>query len=260
MEFLLYIAAGALVGLAVGVTGVGGGSLMTPLLLLFGFPPHVAIGTDLLYAAITKSSGMYMHARRHTVQWRVVGLMAAGSLPAAGLTALLLATVFTDADEYGGLLTTSLGVMLIMTASVLVFKGRIQKRSLDGDSAFLTSIQHHQGVWTLVMGLVLGVLVTLSSVGAGAIGTAVLLMLYPHLPPIRIVGTDLAHAVPLTLLAGLGHLFLGHVDLKLLGALLIGSLPAIWVGTHLGTRLPDRVLHPILVTVLLGLGIKYAVF
>lgn len=260
MELLLYIAAGALVGFAVGVTGVGGGSLMTPLLLLFGFPPHVAIGTDLLYASITKSSGMFMHARRHTVRWRVVGLLALGSLPAAALTTLLLATVFGDARDYSGLLTTSLGVMLIITASVLLFKRSIQRKSHEGSSALLRSVQHHRAAWTVTIGLVLGSLVTLSSVGAGAFGTAVLLVLYPRLQPIQVVGTDLAHAVPLTLAAGLGHLFLGHVDFKLLAALLIGSLPAIWAGTHLGTRLPDRILHPILVSVLLALGIKYAVF
>jgi uncharacterized membrane protein YfcA len=260
MELLLYIAAGALVGFAVGVTGVGGGSLMTPLLLLFGFPPHVAIGTDLLYASITKSSGIYMHAKRRTVRWRIVGLLALGSLPAAGVTTLLLATVFGDAREYSGLLTTMLGVMLIVTASVLLFKKQIQQQSHQGSNAILRSAQNHRAAWTVIMGLALGVAVTLSSVGAGAFGTALLLVLYPRLPSIQVVGTDLAHAVPLTLVAGLGHLFLGHVDFKLLAALLVGSLPAIWLGTHLGTRLPDRVLHPILVTVLLALGVKYAVF
>lgn len=260
MELLLYIAAGALVGFAVGLTGVGGGSLMTPLLLLFGFPPHVAIGTDLLYASITKSSGIYMHQKRGTIRWRVMGLLALGSIPAAALTTLLLATVFGDAREYASLLTTSLGVMLIITATVLLFKRRIQIKSHEGSSPLLRSVQHHRAAWTVAMGLVLGALVTLSSVGAGAIGTALLLVLYPRLAPVQVVGTDLAHAVPLTLVAGLGHLFLGHVDFKLLTALLIGSLPAIWAGTHLGTRLPDRVLHPILVTVLLALGVKYAVF
>lgn len=260
MELLLYIAAGALVGFAVGLTGVGGGSLMTPLLLLFGFPPHIAIGTDLLYASITKSSGIYMHQKRGTIRWRVVGLLALGSLPAAGLTTFLLATVFGDAREYSGLLTTSLGVMLIITASVLLFKKQIQVKSHEGSSALLRSAQHHRASWTLIMGVALGTLVTLSSVGAGAFGTALLLILYPRLPSVQVVGTDLAHAVPLTLVAGLGHLFLGHVDFKLLAALLLGSLPAIWAGTHLGSRLPDKVLHPILVTVLLGLGVKYAVF
>ncbi|MDX1804136.1 MAG: sulfite exporter TauE/SafE family protein [Alcanivorax sp.] len=256
-HLLLYIATGSVVGLAVGLTGVGGGSLMTPLLLLFGFPPQTAIGTDLLYAAITKSSGMAMHARRSNVDWTIVGRMAAGSLPAAGLTALLLGTLFSGALQYRALLTTSLGVMLILTAAVLLLRTRLQRLALDGRSR-LAALQKHTALWTLITGAALGCLVTLSSVGAGAIGTALLLILYPQLKSIRVVGTDLAHAVPLTLAAGLGHLALGHVNYPLLAALLIGSLPAIYIGTQLGNRLPDRLLQPILVTVLLGLGVKYA--
>lgn len=260
MEFLLYIAAGAGVGFAIGLTGVGGGSLMTPLLLLFGFPPQVAIGTDLLYASITKSGGILAHARLGSISWRVVGLLALGSLPASAVTTWILASFFQDAREYSGLLTTSLGVMLICTATVLLFRRRILAKSHEGGSALLRAAQRHRAGWTLTMGLILGVLVTLSSVGAGAFGTAMLLVLYPRLPSSQVVGTDLAHAVPLTLIAGLGHLLLGHVDFQLLGALLIGSLPAIWIGTNLGSKLPDRVLQPILVSVLLGLGVKYAVF
>ncbi|EKF73039.1 hypothetical protein A11A3_15572 [Alcanivorax hongdengensis A-11-3] len=256
-DMLLYIAAGGLVGLAIGLTGVGGGSLMTPLLLLFGFPPQTAIGTDLLYAAITKSSGMVLHARRGNVDWKIVGRLAAGSLPAALITALLLGSVFTNAAQYRPLLTTSLGLMLMFTAIVLIFKTRLRQSAQSGQG-WLAAMQAHDLGWTVAMGIVLGVLVTLSSVGAGAIGTALLLVLYPRLKPVRVVGTDLAHAVPLTLIAGLGHLFLGHVDWRLLLALLMGSLPAIYLGTHLGTRLPDRLMHPILVTVLLGLGVKYA--
>lgn len=260
MEFVYYVLAGAAVGFAVGLTGVGGGSLMTPMLLMFGFPPQVAVGTDLLYASITKSTGIFMHARRKTINWGIVGLMAAGSLPAALATTFLLSSVFSDAKEYAPLLTTSLGVMLIFTSVVLLFRNRIQRQSHEGSSAVLRSLQHHRSVWTVVMGIVLGVLVTLSSVGAGAIGTAVLLMLFPRLPSVKVVGTDLAHAVPLTLVAGLGHLFLGHVDWTLLAALLVGSIPAIYLGTRAGARLPDRILHPILVSILMLLGLKYAIF
>ncbi len=258
-ELLLYIGAGALVGFAVGLTGVGGGSLMTPLLLLFGFPPHVAIGTDLLYASVTKSSGMIMHARRHNVDWTIMRRMAIGSLPAALLTAATLWALSSDASAYAPVLTTALGVTLIVTALVLFFKHRLQARA-SLRKGLLGTMQKHPAGWTVAMGIVLGVFVTLSSVGAGAIGTAVLLVLYPALAPIRVVGTDLAHAVPLTLIAGLGHLALGHVDLSLLVALLAGSLPAIYMGTHLGHRIPNRIMHPVLVTVLLALGIKYAVF
>ncbi|KZX63754.1 hypothetical protein A3724_05885 [Alcanivorax sp. HI0033] len=259
-ELLLYIGAGALVGFAVGLTGVGGGSLMTPLLLLFGFPPQVAIGTDLLYAAITKSSGMVMHARRGNVDWTILKRMAAGSIPAALLTATALWLLASDAGDYAPLLTTALGITLIVTALVLLFKHRLQALAKPQSASIMGSVQQRAGAWTVVMGILLGVFVTLSSVGAGAIGTAVLLILYPALAPVKVVGTDLAHAVPLTLVAGLGHLALGHVDPGLLLALLMGSLPAIYIGTHVGHRVPGHIMHPLLVTVLLALGVKYAVF
>lgn len=259
-SLLLYIAAGAAVGFAVGLTGVGGGSLMTPLLLLFGFPPQTAIGTDLLYASITKTSGVIMHTRRHNVDWKVVGCLAAGSLPAAGLTTLFLAMLGSNAQDYRSLLTASLGVMLIATAAVLLFRRQLHQQASAEGHPLLHKLQAHSYLVTFMMGLVLGVLVTLSSVGAGAIGTAVLLVLFPLFKSVRIVGTELAHAVPLTLIAGLGHLWLGHVNLELLAALLIGSLPAIYVGTHLGNHLPDRVLHPLLALTLMSLGIKYVFF
>lgn len=258
MDLLLYILAGAGVGFAIGLTGVGGGSLMTPLLLLFGFPPHIAVGTDLLYAAITKSGGVALHRRHGTIRWKIMLVMLAGSLPASVATGLVLYFYFTDASDYAGLLTSALGVMLIMTACVLIFKRQIQAQDLSIRLRWISQMQAQSGKWTLFMGIVLGVLVTLSSVGAGAFGTAVLMVLYPRLPGIHIVGTDLAHAVPLTLVAGVVHLILGHVDFSLLFALLIGSLPAIYVGTKLGTRLPENVIQPILASALLLLGVKYA--
>lgn len=247
-------------GFAVGLTGVGGGSLMTPILLMFGFPPNIAVGTDLLYAAITKSGGVIAHHRQGTIRWRVALLLGAGSIPASLLTVYLLHLFFRDdADSYGALLTNSLGVMLILTALVIIFRGRLQNPdgSLGPAQAWM---QRHAATLTVVMGALLGVMVTLSSVGAGAIGTAVLLILYTRLPPIQVVGTDLLHAVPLTFVAGLGHLYLGNVDFKLLGALLIGSLPAIFAGTWLGTRIPARFLQPLLASVLLMIGCKYAFF
>lgn len=262
MEILLYILAGATVGLAVGLTGVGGGSLMTPLLLLFGFPPHIAIGTDLMYASITKASGVSLHHKRRTINWQLVGLLGAGSLPAAGLTVLILNIYFKDSSEYSHLLTSSLGFMLIMTAAVLLARSRL---ALPMNSeASVTGIQHfmqrHLKAITLIMGGLLGTLVTLSSVGAGAIGTALLMILYPQLTGVRIVGTDLAHAVPLTFIAGLGHIWLGNVDFGLLASLLVGSLPAIYVGARLGAKLPEKVMHPVLASTLLALGVKYAFF
>ncbi|BFM07175.1 sulfite exporter TauE/SafE family protein [Halioxenophilus aromaticivorans] len=260
MEILLYILAGAGVGLAVGITGVGGGSLMTPILLLFGFPFNVAIGTDLLYASITKASGAWAHRRQGTVRWHLVGMLALGSIPASIATTLLLDSVFTDAKHYEPLLTTSLGIMLILTSAVLLFKSRINKPSQQ-DQDNLAWVHRNSKAITIVAGLLLGVFVTLSSVGAGAFCAALLLVLYPKLPAVQVVGTDIAHAVPLTLIAGLGHLiFLGNVDFLLLGSLLVGSLPAIHVGTRIGAHLPNQVLQPILATILMGLGVKFAFF
>ncbi|OZG73492.1 hypothetical protein BTA51_10780 [Hahella sp. CCB-MM4] len=257
MEILLYIAAGASVGFLVGLTGVGGGSLMTPLLILFGFPPHIAIGTDLLYAAITKASGVVAHARHHTINWNVLGLLAAGSIPASIVTTLILSHFFTEPEKYSQVLTTSLGFMLIVTSAVLLFKNKLVSKRKDPNE----SLAHrNRASLTVLIGLVLGTFVTLSSVGAGAIGTAVLMILYPSLAAVRVVGTDLAHAVPLTLIAGLGHMQLGNVDYFLLGSLLIGSLPAIHLGTKLSKHLPANILRPTLASMLLLIGVKYAFF
>lgn len=257
MDILLYIAAGALVGLIVGITGIGGGALMTPLLLMFGFPPHIAVGTDLMYAALTKAGGAFSHHKQGHVEWRLVRLLAWGSLPAAIMTGLVLNSVFQDSDAYGHVLSNALGIMLLLTALVIIGRSRIQR----------WASQHSQGQWahlhapaTITMGVFLGIFVTLSSVGAGAIGTAILMLLYPLLRSTSIVGTDIAHAVPLTLAAGLIHMYLGNVDFYLLGALLIGSLPAIHLGSHISRRVPEQILRPLLATILFGIGARYAFF
>ncbi len=260
MEIVLYVLAGAGVGIAVGITGVGGGSLMTPILILFGFPYNVAIGTDLLYAAATKASGAVAHARHKTIDWNLVGYLAAGSIPTSIATAYLLEKVFNDANDYEPLLTTSLGIMLILTSLVLLFNQRLKAKA-QTDSEDIRWAHKHAKAITFSAGLFLGVFVTLSSVGAGALCAALLLVLYPHLPAIKVVGTDIAHAVPLTLIAGLGHfLFLGNVDFVLLGCLLIGSIPAIHLGAKIGTKLPNKLLQPGLATLLMGIGVKFAFF
>lgn len=260
MDFILYALAGASVGFAVGLTGVGGGSLMTPLLLLFGFPANVAIGTDLVYAAVTKSGGVYFHRRNNTIRWRIVLLLAVGSVPGSLLTIILLKYYFPSPEHYTQLLTNSLGVMLIITAIVVVSKQRLQEHAEKEPARWQLWVNRHALYLTMIMGVFLGVFVTLSSVGAGAFGAAILLLLYPLLPSVHVIGTDLAHAVPLTLIAGLGHFFLGNVDLVLLASLLVGSLPAIYLGTRLGARLPERVIRPLLASVLLILGLKYTFF
>jgi len=259
VDFLLYIAAGGGVGLAVGLTGVGGGSLMTPLLILFGFPYHVAIGTDLLYAAITKAGGVVAHRRQKSVQWSIVRHLALGSIPASLVTALLLKTIFTDAEQYQDLLTRSLGIMLMLTALVILFRRFLRQASDRPQGSIGLFFQEHATIVTTVSGIFLGIFVTLSSVGAGAFCAALLMTLYPRLPALHVVGTDIAHAVPLTLIAGLGHLLLlGNVDLILLVSLLVGSLPAIHLGTRLAARMPSHVLQPILAALLLGMGFKFA--
>ncbi|MFE8069720.1 sulfite exporter TauE/SafE family protein [Marinobacteraceae bacterium S3BR75-40.1] len=258
MDILLYILAGAGVGLAVGLTGVGGGSLMTPLLLLFGFPTHIAIGTDLMYAAITKASGVYAHHRQGTVDWKVVSRLAAGSIPASIGTVIVLSFFFTHPEEYKTLLLSTLGVMLMLTSTVLILRQRLQR--YHRESATHPAPHRYQTSLTVIAGFFLGACVTLSSVGAGAFGAAILLILYPALSSVRVIGSDLAHAVPLTLIAGLGHVHLGNVDFMLLGSLLIGSIPAIHLGTRLAKRVPDRVLQSGLASILLVIGVKYAFF
>ncbi len=263
MELLLHIAAGAGVGFAIGLTGVGGGSLMTPLLLIFGYPAPVAIGTDLLYAAITKAGGALSHHRRRNVDWRIVGLLAAGSIPTSLIVhwILLQNPAFQETPEFHRLLTLSLGIMLIVTATILIFRDKIRKSAEeDRPELVMVPMHRHRESATWVMGLLLGVCVTLSSVGAGAFGAAILLTIYSKTPTVRIVGTDVAHAVPLTFIAGFGYLLAGYVDMTLLVGLLIGSLPAIHVGSRVSSQVPDKILLGILVVILMGLGLNYVIF
>ena len=251
----LYTFSGFLVGLIVGITGVGGGSLMTPLLvLLFGVAPATAVGTDLLYAALTKLGGSWVHSRNGTVDWKVVRLLAAGSVPAALLSLWVLHALQLDEKQLRVLITGVLSVALVLTALSLLLKPWVQKLAQREDGAVFELHAHHLAGATVTTGAVLGVLVTLSSVGAGALGMAVLLFLYPRHGTARLVGTDIAHAVPLTLVAGLGHAALGTVNFGLLAALLLGSLPGIWLGSHLGAGIPERVLRPVLAAMLLLIG------
>ena len=260
MDFLLHILAGASVGFAIGVTGVGGGSLMTPLLLVFGYPAPVAIGTDLLYAAITKANGAYAHHRRGNVDWKIVILLASGSIPVSVyLHVFFLDTSFQNSPQFEELLTKSLGMMLIITSIILIFKDYIRKKSIEEvPGFFMIPLHRHRSAITWTMGLLLGVCVTLSSVGAGAFGAAILLTIYSQTSVVKIIGTDIAHAVPLTFIAGLGYLFSGFVDNLLLISLLIGSLPAIHLGSKVSMHVPDKVLQHILAIILFSLGAIYS--
>ena len=247
---------GFAVGLLVGLTGVGGGSLMTPLLiLLFGFKPATAVGTDLLYAALTKSGGSWVHHRHGNVDWALAGRLALGSVPATGLTLLLLARL--DVQGQGGteLISLGLGIALLLTSASLIFRRRLLDlaRRRSANAGFL---QRHVAGLTVAVGAIVGVLVTISSVGAGALGVTALTFLYPNLATRRLVGSDIAHAVPLTFVAGLGHWWLGTVDVALLAALLAGSLPGIALGAHFAARVPERALRGLLASVLLLIGGK----
>jgi uncharacterized protein len=250
----LYSVAGILVGALVGLTGVGGGSLMTPLLVLaFGFHPATAVGTDLLYASATKVAGTAVHNRSGTVDWRVVRRLATGSIPATILTLGILALTHERTMNSGSTISAILGAVLILTALGTLFRDRIVRAFAARFAAYEDG---HIARYTVVLGAVLGVLVTLTSVGAGAIGMTALLILYPKLPVARLIGSDIAHAVPLTLLAGIGHLTMGEVNLGLLLSLLIGSIPGIIVGSLIATRVSDRVLVPILAVTLAIVGGK----
>lgn len=253
----LYTISGFVVGFIVGVTGVGGGSLMTPLLVLvFGIAPVTAVGTDLLYASFTKMGGSWVHSQRGTVDWKVVKLLASGSLPAAILSMALLRYLALDPTSLKALINNVLSVALLLTAIALLFKPYLQNLGRKKDGAIYELQAHHLPGATILTGSVLGTLVTISSVGAGALGVVVLLFLYPRIPTSKIVGTDIAHAVPLTLVAGLGHVAMGTVNFGLLASLLLGSLPGIWLGSNLGIKIPDQILRPILATMLVLIGGK----
>jgi uncharacterized membrane protein YfcA len=242
---------GFAVGAVVGLTGVGGGSLMTPLLmLLFGIHPATAVGTDLLHAAVTKAGGTYVHARHGRVEWRITGLLAAGSLPAAVATLWGLHR-YTQGLGGSKVITVTLGIALLLTAAALALRTHLRRFSkIHGPD-----IPRHPA-FTVITGAVLGIVVSLSSVGAGALGITALLFLYPRLPATRIVASDLAHAVPLTLVAGLGHWLYGSVDFRLLGSLLVGSLPGIYLGSHFAGRIPETILRFLLAIMLVLVGTK----
>ena len=241
------------VGTIVGLTGVGGGSLMTPLLLtVFKLNPAVAIGTDLWFACITKTAGSAAHHQAGHVEWRVTALLLAGSIPASLATvALMHWTGLTKG--WASALTFSLGIALLLTAVTVAYKQVWHALGLRLERWIPAS--RKPGL-TVACGVILGVLVSLSSIGAGAIGATLIMLLYPRLESRRVVGTDIAHAVPLTLVAGIGHATLGHVDWSLLGALLIGSIPGIWIGAQLTRKMPETLVRTLLCVALVTAGLK----
>lgn len=259
MHEAAFVFAGFFVGVIVGLTGVGGGSLMTPILIFgFGIKPYLAIGTDLLFAAFTKGGGSLALARAKLIDWPVVGLLSLGSIPAALATIYVLHRLGPADPAVQHIMTTTLGAALLLTAAATLYKavkGKVTPRHIEPAQLALAARPRH---WALpvLFGAAIGTLVSLTSVGAGAIGVTALMLLYPALPLPRIVAADIAYAVPLTLVAGLGHASIGSVDWRLLGLLLMGSLPGIWLGSRLVARTPDRVIRSLLSVLLAYAGAK----
>ena len=260
IEFIL---AGVLVGFCVGITGVGGGSLMTPILIsLFRIEPHIAIGTDLLYAAISKFCGSMVHAKKLNIVWPIVLWLALGSIPASIVTHWVLEHYLSGSSSYKAILTTVLGFMLTLTGISIVFRAQIERFFAKYRKAQISELEQNfdikgKKIYVVIMGIVLGVFVTLSSVGAGAFGIMALILMFPNLPMIRIIGSDVVHAVLLTSVAGFAHMTSGNVDFHLLGWLLVGSIPAIIIGTLISSRLPERLIRKILGITLFALGINF---
>ncbi|WP_183745346.1 MULTISPECIES: sulfite exporter TauE/SafE family protein [unclassified Janthinobacterium] len=252
---LSYIVSGFAVGLLVGMTGVGGGSLMTPLLtLLFGVAPSVAVGTDLAFASITKSAGALTHRVRGTVRWDIVKLLCMGALPAAVVATLALKSFGTLSPEIGQIIRYSIAASVLLTVVALLFKGRMlawinarPEKQLQGKQLAAA---------TIISGAVLGILVTVSSIGAGAIGATLLVMLYPRMSSAEVAGTDIAYAVPLTAIAALGHWWLGSIHWELLFSLLIGSLPGITLGSWIARSVPEKFLRALLAITLTTVAVK----
>lgn len=259
MQDLVFVFAGFFVGFIVALTGVGGGSLMTPLLIFgFGIAPNLAVGTDLLFAAGTKLGGTLQFARRRLVPWRVVGQLSLGSIPAALATLFALHRIGPAEPAVQRAITLTLGVAVLLTAAATFYKATLGHRPRQAVAAATVADPTAPRHWALpiALGAVIGALVTLTSVGAGAVGVAVLLLLYPALPLPRIVAADIAYAVPLTLVAGLGHAAIGSINWPLLGLLLAGSLPGVWLGARLTAHAPQRLLRSVLSLLLAYAGSK----
>lgn len=248
-----YIVAGFVVGLLVGLTGVGGGSLMTPILLLiFHIKPAVAVGTDLLFASVTKSVGIFAHGKLGNIDWKMVRLLAYGSVPASIATILFLRSIDVDSSSAIATIKFWLGVALVITSIAVLLRDKLMELVSKG----LWIPPKHVPSLTVLLGLILGALVTLTSVGAGALGVTALILLYPKEKITTIVGSDIAHAVPLTLVAGLGHATLGTINYPLLGMLLIGSIPGIYLGSHLSAKIAEHWVRIVLALILIFVGLK----
>jgi uncharacterized protein len=249
--------AGFGVGALIGLTGVGGGSLMAPIMILvFGTTPATAVGTDLWFACITKVVGAGIHGFKGTIDRQIITRMLWGSVPAAALTLIWLSVTGTS-QSHNQLIFKTLGVALIVSAAAALFRKRIHAFGEGLRKSRPIEFKTVQPALTVGAGVILGFLVTFTSVGAGALGAVMLLYLYPlRLNANRVVGTDIAHAIPLTLLAGLGHLYLGNVNGELLASLLVGSIPGIALSSLVSAHAPDKVVRAALSVMLAIVGMK----
>jgi uncharacterized membrane protein YfcA len=252
---LSFVASGFAVGLLVGMTGVGGGSLMTPILtLLFGVSPSVAVGTDLAFASVTKTAGTLTHRLRGTVRWGIVRLLCLGAVPAAVAAAVALKQFGALDREIGQFIRYSIAGSVMLTVVAILFR----RKMLNWINAHPEYQPQGRALATatVISGAVLGTLVTISSIGAGAVGATLLVMLYPRLSPAEVAGTDIAYAVPLTAVAAVGHWWLGSIDWMLLLTLLVGSVPGITIGSWFARAVPERVLRGLLAATLMGVAAK----
>jgi uncharacterized membrane protein YfcA len=252
-QYWPYTGLGAATGFLVGLTGVGGGALMTPMLILCGMNPSVAVGTDLLYASATKGFAIWRYQQQKLVDWQVVKWLCVGSLPTS-LVIIAILHALPNLQKLDAIIQHGIGFALIFVALFLVLKPRIMRRfGSEAAGARETSSRRAQRL-TVPCGILLGALVTITSIGAGALGVVMILMLHPRLQLNKVVGTDLSQALPIALCAAIGHMSLGHLDLRLLGALLLGSLPAVYLATKLATRVPERVARLGMAALLAGIG------
>lgn len=250
-------AAGFGVGAAVGMTGVGGGSLMTPILvLLFGFAPTTAVGTDLWFAAITKVVGGTLHNQKGTVDWQVLRRMYLGSIPASIVTLIWMNTT-RQVPTSQGTIIHALGLVLLFTVVAMLARKKVQSLATRLRTTTAEAFMAAQPGLTVLAGVILGVIVPLTSVGAGALGTVMLLYLYPlRMSPARLAGTDIVHAIPLVVIAGTGHLLMGNVETKLLLNLLVGSIPGIVIGTLIAHKSPEFVMRIAIAAILFTVSVK----
>jgi len=248
------VACGWLIGFLIGMTGVGAGSLTTPMLIFgFGLPPPVAVGTDLLFASITKATAAWRHQKLANIDWVILRWLATGSLPGAAALLAWLYVAHPETETLGRAIRVVLGYALLASAAANALYPWLADHDLL--AAFDLRKTGLGRFATIVLGAVLGSLVALTSVGAGAIGVVFLMILHPALRARQLVGTDIVHAIPLTLLAGLGHLGMGSVDFMVLGFLLLGSIPGIALSSRITGVVPDWSLRLVLAAVLFYAGI-----